>query len=101
MIMTSVKQIIHAPTNISNSQQALSEVGSTLPIKILLLGFSEDLPTGVSFHTCLLAHMQIVSYMMRTILEPLDVLRASAVNREWRRAAQGQHIWLSFIRWEP
>eukprot|EP00983_Pelagomonas_calceolata_P036879 1134762-Pelagomonas_calceolata.AAC.6 len=34
---------------------------------------------------------------MRTALGPLDVLRASAVNREWRRAAQEQYIWQAFV----
>ncbi|KAF5830863.1 hypothetical protein DUNSADRAFT_13943 [Dunaliella salina] len=42
----------------------------------------------------------IISYIMRTALGPLDVLRASAVNREWRRAAQEQYIWQAFIRRE-
>eukprot|EP00200_Dunaliella_tertiolecta_P009668 CAMPEP_0202387496 /NCGR_PEP_ID=MMETSP1127-20130417/72400_1 /ASSEMBLY_ACC=CAM_ASM_000462 /TAXON_ID=3047 /ORGANISM="Dunaliella tertiolecta, Strain CCMP1320" /LENGTH=68 /DNA_ID=CAMNT_0048988527 /DNA_START=87 /DNA_END=290 /DNA_ORIENTATION=+ len=42
----------------------------------------------------------VISYIMRTALGPLDVLRASAVNREWRRAAQEQYIWQAFVRRE-
>ena len=38
--------------------------------------------------------------MMRTAMGPLDVLTCSALNREWRRAANDQYIWIAFIRYK-